>query len=567
MTPDPAPATVANSKSSTFWRDLLVVGLLIVIDMSIHALTGGPDRLIHDPAVYRWWDPNYLPGDWYTGISVASRVYTFYAPIVNAYHWLNLPEEFWRLFLYLTSLGLLYYAIIRIGRVFTRSFLVAPLIVLFHAALVAGSAQPIWLYGPFIQIDGGLAPRSIGVAASFLALFFLTKNRLLLASLVLGLATLVHVSNSLIVFSLFLLAWIINSYFQSRSSSGVSWLERARAVGLAVLVYLVAGGWFALYVARANGGVPADFPTEKFIWTWIDLRAPYMDLPSLPLRSWLRLLFHVAVIGAGWWWLKNRVAERTRPALNLLAIIGLGAFGYFLLFYLFAFLTPWLPGFQFYSLRVVYLAYFVAYLFLSLIVLTLARPYLTKPSATAVGLVLILLAIAVFGSVPGIRSVGGKVERLRVSYYRLLEVSGASVPEKYRSAPPSHATFQYLYRQPEPFLAPPSWENGRYYLPNVASYKSFGFTPSSLAEWYERLNATSRGEIERSYQTQLKNGRFETLNWEWTNQYALLTPEEILSLAERYQFRLFVTYRSVELPFPILAEDDDNRLYQLPVTR
>ena len=190
-----------------FWKklpvsSLIVLGLLLVFEVSIHPLGFGPDRRVHDPAVYRLGDAEYLPGDWYTQMAVDSGVYTFYAKLVNVWHFLPFSEETWRLLLYAASLVVLYYAMIRIARLFSQSALVIPLVALFHAIVIL-VAPPIWLYGPFVHVDGGLAPRSIAIALSFLALSLLLHNARSLPWIVLGLATLIHVSNSLIIFTLF----------------------------------------------------------------------------------------------------------------------------------------------------------------------------------------------------------------------------------------------------------------------------------------------------------------------------------------------------------------------------
>src|SRR5688572_25387740 len=120
------------------WRDIFLIIGLILFDVAIHPFTSGPDRLIHDPAVYRLWDLNYLPGDWYTGVAIKSQVYIFYAKLVNAWHFLRISEEFWRMSLYLICLAILYYSLIRIARLFSQNMLVVPVFVVLHAFLNTG---------------------------------------------------------------------------------------------------------------------------------------------------------------------------------------------------------------------------------------------------------------------------------------------------------------------------------------------------------------------------------------------------------------------------------------------
>ena len=83
------------------WKNILLLGLLLLFEVSIHPLGFGPDRKIHDPAVYRLDDSTYLSGDWYTEMSLESGVYPFYAKLVNMWHILPLSEEPWVRMLYI----------------------------------------------------------------------------------------------------------------------------------------------------------------------------------------------------------------------------------------------------------------------------------------------------------------------------------------------------------------------------------------------------------------------------------------------------------------------------------
>jgi hypothetical protein len=558
------------------WRDILLVGALTLFDLSIHPLTGGPDRLVHDPAVYRLSDPNYLSGDWYTGMAVKSGIYTFYAKLANAWHFLGIPEELWRIILYLCSLALLYYAIIRIARFFHKSILVIPIVALLHVFLLTGNNQPIWLYGPFIHIDGGLAPRTIGMALSFLSLFYLARGSLFASSALLGLATLFHVSNSFIVFTLFLASWIIQAWVTGKDSIRQRLLDLGRKAGLALGIYLLAGGWFALYVASLGGSVPADFPPEKFIWTWTYFRAPYLALPIFGKYWWVRLFAHVLAIVVGWILLRKRVEPATRRGLGIAALVGLGSVVYFFLFYLFAFVWPWVPGFQFYSIRVVYLAYFAAYLFIGLSLVILGREVVTKflkalgISAKRYATVTLFVAIAVFMALLGVKLAGSfrkpTTENLHTSWQRFagsLTLSPSSIPQKRPISTPAPTTALYLLSTLEPFLGPPDW-NHTPYLPKIVSFKSFGFTKEGLVEWFERMNDVTGGEIQKIYETQKESGKFETVNLEWRKFYSQLTPEQVLVLADKYGFKLFMTYRDLSYPFERVAEDADYQLYRLP---
>ena len=539
------------------WRGALLLGLLLILEMSVHPLGLGPDRRIHDPAVYRLADPSYMPGDWYTDMAVESGVYTFYAKLVNVWHFLPVSEEVWRLLLYVVSLVILYYSMVRIARIFSASDLVIPLVAIFHAIVIV-IAPPIWLYGPFIQVDGGLAPRSIGIALSFLALYFLLKNRSILPWLLLGIATLAHVSNSLIVFTLFFAAWLCSEWVSSKRLNQEHWFPLGKKAGLAATVYIVAGGWFALYVATLGSGGETEFSDAKFIWTWIYFRAPYMALPLMPWKAWLLFFLHILAIVVGWYLLRKRAKIQHKKALDLLGFVGVGAVAYFALFYLFAFVWPWLPGFQFYSIRVAYFIHFVAYIFTALFLLSFCKDWIKKQK-NFIFLPFLIIIVAILFSL----SDPGKVFFKRVQKNLSVSWTYATESEARMLRLSGSATTQYLDLHPEPFLAPPNWFGLPAYLPQVASFKTFGFTPKGLEEWYVRMNDVSRGELERIYEQQNRLDTFEPVSMNWKEIYSKLTAEEIVFLSQKYHFTFFLTYKNLAYPFPLVVEDGEYRLYRI----
>jgi len=559
------------------WRDIFLVAILILFDLAVHPLTLGPDRLVHDPAVYRLWDSNYLQGDWYTGMAVKSGIYLFYAKIVGAFQLFNLPEELWRQIVYIASLATLFYALIRIARLFTKNILVLPIIAILHMMIATGENAPIWLYGPFLQIDGGLAPRSIGVALSFLALLYVLRGSIIVSAFVLGVATLVHVSNSFVALTLFMLAWGSQSWITSKNSLK----DRLRVIGRqaasAFGVYLLAGGWFALYVAgKSSGGIP-DFPTEQFIWAWTYFRAPYMALPTIGQYWWIRLGAHVVAIVIGWLLLRRRVGAAAKQAIDLIAVIGLGSVVYFFLFYFFAFIRPWLPGFQFYSLRIVYFAYFAAYLFMGLSLVIVGRELIrilfkrfsihAERYANGAVVLAIIIFLTIFGSLLEESFHRASMENIRASWFRLLDSSvvlRSRVPERSLIKPPAHATLQYLLSNSQPFLGPPNMSYSPQYFPNIVTFKSFGFTKEGLPEWLMRINDVTRGEIQNVYDAQKTSGHYKPFNVDWVSSYSKLTAEDVIGLAKKYDFRLFLTYQHVSYPFEQVQEDSDYRLYRVP---
>ena len=546
------------------WQIFFVGIFAIVMEFSIHPLTFGPDRWIHDPAVYRINNPSYLPGDYYTEMAAGSGVYEFYAPLIKMSDSLNISEERWRQVLYLGSLVLIYTSIFFIGRIFSRDWLVLPLLVSLHAYIMT-LAPPFWLYGKFIQVDGGLAPRSIGVALSFLALYFLLKNYRFLPWALLGLATLIHVSNSFIIFTLFLVAYFFREILY-RKKWDWSFTGLLLKNGLfAGVVYTLSGGWF-IFNAAIHNMVAATFSDQKFIWTWIFFRAPYMALKRVPFEFWAIFWAHILIGGVCWYLLRKKYSFEVKRSLDLLAIIGVVSVLYLFLFYLFSITFPWLPGFQFYSLRVIYFAYFIAYLFLALGVVGFYQEifdYCVRKWRTALGKLVIvgciILSILVFKAffVLGSELAQKTPQNLAATWERL------KAPEK---LPEQMPTIQYLYDHSEPFLSPVAdWSlpPGSPYLPSIVTVKCFGFTKPGLEEWFERINAISGGELQKKYEKQLEKKKYKAVTFDWIEIYKDLSAEDIKRLSQEYKFNLVLAYRDTEYPFEVVEEDDHWRLYRL----
>lgn len=543
------------------WKEILLVIMMIMLDIAIHPLTYGPDRYIHDPAVYRIENENYLSGDWYADMAVESKVYIFYSKLVHFGDFIRIPEEIWRQCLYLVSLSILFYSILRIFRIFFPSIWGALIIIFLHAYLILNMPPP-WLYGSFMQIDGGLAPRSIGVAFSFLSLLFLLKNARALPWVFLGLATLVHVSNSLIVFCLFLSAYLIWSFLE-----GAAFRRILRKAIFNIVVYIVSGGWFALYVATQSSGLPPDFSIEKFIWVWIYFRASYMALPLVSTYDWIIFSCHLVAIIGGWFLLRRYGNVSFQKQLNLLSIIGIGATVFFFLFYIFTFVWPWLPGFQFYSLRVICFTYFIAYLYFGVALLTsfvfLMKNRIKKipqweRSLITIGLIgmLIIFSIVMLRVIPRITE---RVENnYKLSWSRFLNDDPIM---------PKLATEKYIIANPSPFLSPPDWyvspRHSTPYIPSATSFKSFGFTPIGALQWFERMNDMSRGELQHQFEKQQKNGRWEPVSIKWKKYYSELSSDEVCLFVKKYSVQYFLTYKELEYPFPLIVEDEDFRLYQV----
>lgn len=542
------------------WSEVVLILTMILIDIAIHPLTYGPDRYIHDPAVYRIESEQYLSGDWYTEMATESGVYVFYAPLIQLGDLLLIPEEVWRQGLYLMSLAVLFYSILQIVKMFLPSIFGVFTIIFLHAYLMINIPPP-WLYGPFMQIDGGLAPRTIGVALSFLALFLLLKKARILPWIILGAATLIHVSNSLIVFGLLIVSYAVWCFFKSDNLRDV-----VQEMLVKTGVYLASGGWFAFFVAIQSNGLPEDFTLEKFIWIWIYFRASYMALPLVSFQDWMYFFAHIASIIGGWVILWKYGKPEFRENLNLLSIVGLGAAILFFAFYVFAFVWPWLPGFQFYSLRVIYFTYFIAYLYFGSVLFVLYQLILSKSiwrmqlweRSFIFSCTLVLSVISmnvIYTTIPQI--VHRAEKNFAASWERFLNSNPVS---------PKLDTERYIVMHPEPFISPPDWyaspRHSTPYVPSATSFKSFGFTPAGAFQWFERMDDMSRGELQQEFEKQKQKKKWKPTSIQWNKYYSQFTADEICVLSRKYSTKLFLTYQESEYPFPLVVGDTDFRLYR-----
>lgn len=555
------------SLRSDFAKGCVLLILLLLMEFSVMPLTFGPDRRIHDPAVYRLQDTSYMTGDWYTEMAVDSGVYTFYAGLIQAGSWGGFSEEVWRMFLYIICLSVLYVYLLKLARLFASEWYIIPSVVVLHALLVT-AMPPAWLYGYYIQVDGGLAPRSVAMALSVAALYYLLVSPRYLPWLLLGGATLIHVSNAFITFVLFIGAWFcMRLWGQIQEDKRLSFEKNSilvKDISCGVFLYFISGGWFLLQVFWLSWYQVSTFSAQKFIWTWIYFRAPYMALPAVPWGYWIVFMFHVVALFCGGWLIRKWYGKQ-KEYVDLLIIVGFFALCGFGIFYLFAFVFPWLPGFQFYSLRLIYLLYLIGHLFTVLFLVGLLKKMWISKNLRCCSLIewassvflLICLGVTFWlcPVFPGTKFVIGAPKNLQDSL-KQIQVPGPR--------PPESQTALFLVGQRELFLAPPDWNGSRTYVPSVANFKTFGFSKEGLEEWYRRMNRISRGELEDMYNKQSKKEKYKAVKIDWQKNYESLTVEEIKRLSDEYHFKLFLTYKEKEYPFELVVEDKDYRLYRLP---
>lgn len=552
------------------WKQLGILILLMIFELSMHPLGVGPDRRIHDPGVVRFIDPKSSPGDWYTDAAQASGVYPFYGALVSLGPTFSIEEERWRMILYIISLVVLYIALFRIARIFSDNILVVPLVAVFHATGYLYD-PPAWLYGPFMHIDGGLAPRSIGVALSFLAVAFFLEERKIAPWIVIGIATLIHVSNSMLVFLVLLattvLEQLVEMYRRCRQMQPRVAVKQGfpfTQLIIPISVYFLSGGWFILAVASHDVVGPMRLTTEQFIWTWVYFRAPYMALPYISYGSWILFSLYLLVLAGAmtflFWFLREKRKELSR--LGLISFFSLMGF---VVFYLVTFEVPWLKGFQLYSFRIIYLVYLSMYVSLAIVIVTLPRYLINRfpffQTQLSLWKWIYILVI-------------GGTYLFFVNHYKVIDrYEGKAIPNleksiEYFKKPQMPAAGspieKYLFdHRAVPYLSPPDW-NGPPRHASVASFKVFGFTQSSLPIWRDRMDALSRGELSRQYYLQKSQGRFKPVIIDWRETYGKLTAEEVESLRKKWGFRYFVTYIDHQsYPYHVIMMDEKYILYDV----
>lgn len=554
-----------------YLKFIFLASFFIFLELSVHPITFGPDRWIHDSPVQQINDSQYLLGDWYTKMAVDSGVYGFYSKLVYFSDFLHIDEERWRQTLYIACLALIYFSMVRMSSFFTKNIFVVPIIASLHAFVMI-FYPPYWMYGKFLQVDGGLAPRSIGVAFSFLALFFLLKKARIIPWFILGISTLIHVSNSFIVFTLFFFAWLMCEFVHKTNGFTREFLkEIVRKSFVNFSVYIISGGWFALYVAKIASG-PISFSDDKFIWSWIYFRAPYMALTEVPDFFWMVFFAHIIGMLIGWFILRGFKEITNKYLVDIFGFIGVGAALYLFVFFFFSIVFPWLPGFQFYSIRIIYFTYFSTYFILALIAvmrfrwgMNLLMDLVSRKNKFSIPQLFygtfVVFSVTVAGYIVFSLSqefVKRGPANLRISSYRFLHIEEAR--------PEQTVVMRYLYDHSQPFLSPVAgWSMpvGSPYLPSVVTVKSFGFTRSGLEEWFERLNDISKGDLERRYQAQKKSGKYKPVIIDWQKVYSQLSVQDVRFLSEKYHFNLFLAYKSTIYPFEVVAEDKDYRLYRI----
>jgi hypothetical protein len=497
------------------FRLIIFIFFGITLDLIIHPLTHGPDRLIHDPAVnyYLSRSVNY---DWYTSIAVSSQIYLPYSYVIGAGQYLLGCTEKWRAILYIFSLCANYLAIAKISKLLSGGLAVASALIIIHTVFFKVTGNP-WVYGQFLQIDGGLAPRSISNAAGFWALYLFLANRCHRGAILLGLATFIHPSNTLLIYTLFVFSMTLCSL--THRSCNIK--DTIRTTIINTVIYIFSGGWFAFTVYLYTTS-SAEISGHFLMWVWLYVRVPYMLYVNNHVTA-IILPFLMCIIScACYFYLKLQDTLQFHPHKSknlqfLFCISALSFLGFFIYeinaYYLYS-----LTIFKMYSIRLLNYGYLASFLLISLTTRELwvsyIKTWLKKVSSCKKYLYIPCLLIVFIASV------------LAFNNNKLIYAKLCSQNSEIN-------VINFIKRKDLSFLGPPTFNHSWIYVNQAITFKSFGFTDDSIFEWANRISFSKNCDLKNIYENQLKVGKFKAPNINFDNCYNSLTAGELKKIADR----------------------------------
>lgn len=499
-------------------------------------LSIGPDRAIHDPSVNRIIDSSYLLNDWIVNSYFNSGVHFFYGKWISFYNSLGLERYLWEDLTFILFLQLLIFSFISISKVFNQNFSFVFLIFLLHS-LAFIAIPPQFGYGPYFPIDSGLSPRSLSVPLTFLAISMLFNKRYYMVALFAGLATLFHPSNGILTFILTFSAYILLNIFYRLELN----FYKLKEISRFILVYLFSGGFFALYIAL-NGLGPPEMAIEKFTWSWIYLRAPYLDFLSQGFRTYLTWLGHL-LIYAFFLYKFCKDKKKSKGELILLLIGGLSIL-FFLLFYFSFYFYSSKILFSLYSFRLIYLFFFSVHAMVAIWLISkfieLTLQFLNSKNKiisfipSSIVTIFFLSICLYISDIKNLQSSISKFGKDKI----LLE-----------------STLDYmLFNTQEPVLMHPKLiYSTDYYIPSFVSFKTFGYTEKSMKEWLHRLDLLCNNSINDQYQAQLNKQKFSIPNIDWKKCFDPMLKEEVLKISQEYDIKY------------LLVRNEDQRFEDLEI--
>jgi hypothetical protein len=526
----------------------LIVFILfgISLDLIIHPLTHGPDRLIHDPAVNYYLSPS-VNMDWYTSVAVSSHIYLAYSYVIGAGQYLLGCTEKWRAILYVFSLCANYLAIAKISKLLSGGLAVASVLVIIHTAFFQVFGNP-WVYGQFLQIDGGLAPRSISNAAGFWGLYLFLANRYHRGAILLGLATFIHPSNTLLIYTLLIISMTLCSLTHK------SWniKDTIRTSIINTIIYIFCGGWFAFAVYLYTSST-AEISGHFLMWVWLYIRAPYM-LYVNNRASDIILPFLTCIISCGCYFylklLQDTLQFHQHQSKNLqfLFYISILSFLGFFIYQINAYYLYSLTLFKSYSIRLLNYGYLASFLLISFTIKELWVSYiktclktvsLCKKYLYILGLLIVFIGLVI------------AFNNNKLIYAKLCSQNSEI------------NVINFIKRKDLSFLGPPNFNHSWIYLNQAITFKSFGFTDESIFEWANRISFSKNCDLKNIYENQLKVGKFKTPNINFDNCYNNLTVGELKKIANRLNISYALVYDEMTGLGNVVYKDQNFVLYRI----
>lgn len=472
-------------------------------------MTSGPDRVIHDPLVNRVLDTNYLANDWFVNTAAGSGVHYFYGKLIGIGDNLSLQGNLWEDILFFLFLQILLISLSCISYKLFKRFIPVLIVFTIHF-FIEIFLSTHFDYGPYFPYDMGIAPRALSMPLGFLSIFFCIEKKYLISTLFLGISTLMHPSNGLLLAiillgSVFLLDIIITKKIS---------LANIRLLLNNVILYVTFGGFFAVYLAFSSFNPLENFDIHKFVWGWIYLRCPYLDVIDTGFRVKVAFVIHFLIHGIIGFHLLFKENSYNQKIIYIW-IVGFIGNVLFLLFFFSLYFFPNQTIFSLYSFRTIYLSFFslhclLVYFFLRMLKnITIKRQlsflkfnhFSKKGQYLKIFLLMFCMSPAVYTSWKGepLSNIKNSIENFGSTLQ--LETDSLSI---------------FLQNTEDMILINPKIiVSSDFYIPTYATFKNFVFTPTGMFEWMKRMDALCNGQIEMEYIRQKNNKKFEKAKIDW----------------------------------------------------
>jgi len=407
----------------------------------------------------------------------------------------------------------------------------------------------------------GIAPRALSMPLGFLSVFFLMEKRYLASTLFLGISTLIHPSNGLLVAIILLGSVFLIETINTKKLS----LANVRLLLNNSLLYFSFGGFFAVYLALSSFSPSDNYDIQKFVWGWIYVRTPYLDIIESGLRVKIAFGIHLLIHGIIGYHLLFKEKNYDQKIIFIWMVGFIGNI-LFLLFFLSLYFFPNQIIFSLYSFRTIYLSFFslhflLAYFFLEVLnKLSLEKRFSflnLKLSSNKDGFFKILLLVICISPIVYASWKGEPVRNIENS----IETFGGSLQLE------NDSLSIFLQNTGDTILInPKTVVSSDFYIPTYATFKNVLFTPKGMFEWLQRIDALCNGQIEIEYIRQKNNGKFEEAQIDWDECVTSFTNDEIKIFMEKNEIHFLLERKdNGALPrnLSIFLNNDKYILYKL----